>query len=494
MNYGLSKSKITAFEQCPKKLWLSKHRPELAEQPVGVDARFAAGHEVGAVACALYPDGVMIDAEPDLRSAMQKTARLLETGWDRPIFEATFAHDGVLVRVDLMLPANDGAWHIAEVKSSTGLKPYHINDIATQVWVLRECGVLIASASLRHINNGFCLTRVGDYEGLFVDKPVEFAIEPIIAGRQALVAEARAMLAEDEPRRDVGAHCTSPFECEFQAYCSRNLPAPPQWPASILPDGNGKKIARQWREQGVDDLLAIPASEMSSAKLARVHEATLTGGVYRDRDAIIAATEAWAWPRHYLDFETIAFAVPRWLGTMPWGQVPFQFSCHTQHFDGPLEHREFLSLDGEDPRRACAEALMEILGNGAETSAIVAYNASFERRCLMDMAEALPDLAPALQAISARVVDLLPVARQHYYHRDQRGSWSIKAVLPTICPELDYAGLGEVKDGGGAQAAYLEAISPDTNEARKRDIRTALLAYCERDTLAMVELLARLTA
>src|SRR6187402_2843421 len=94
--FGLSKSKITMFEQCPKRLWLSVHRPDLAEHDEGAQARFATGHEVGAVACALLPDGVMVEAEPDLAAALATTQALLDSGSDRPIFEATLQHDGVL--------------------------------------------------------------------------------------------------------------------------------------------------------------------------------------------------------------------------------------------------------------------------------------------------------------------------------------------------------------------------------------------------------------
>lgn len=495
MTYGLSKSKITSFEQCPKKLWLSVHRPELAEQDAGAEQRFAAGHEVGAVACTLHPGGVLIEADPDLGSALRRTAELLDSGWHGPIFEATFAHDGVLVRADIMIPADGGGWDVAEVKSSTGLKPYHVPDIATQIWVMRECGVEVASASIRHLDTAFRLAEAGNYKDLFSDEHVELVIEPIIEGRPAVVAEARAVLAGDEPQKEVGDHCQSPFKCEFQRYCGQHLPPPPKWPASLLPDGSGKKIARSWAEKGIDDLTLIPASEMSSPKLLRVREATVSGEVYLDRAGIIAETANWAWPRHFLDFETIAFPVPRWIGTGPWRQVPFQFSCHTQHQDGRLEHRAFLSLDGADPRRACAEALIEILSNeNASEGAIVAYNASFERRCLSELADALPDLRAQLETIRSRVVDLLPVTRAHYYHRDQRGSWSIKAVLPTICPELDYGGLGGVKAGDDAQAAYLEAISADVSDERRAEIRSALLEYCERDTLAMVEILARLAS
>jgi hypothetical protein len=83
--------------------------------------------------------------------------------------------------------------------------------------------------------------------------------------------------------------------------------------------------------------------------------------------------------------------------------------------------------------------------------------------------------------------DLLPVVRAHYYHRDLQGSFSMKAVLPKVAPAMDYAGLDEVQDGGGAQAAYLAAIDPATTAGRRDELGAKLLDYCERDTLAMIE-------
>ena len=47
----------------------------------------------------------------------------------------------------------------------------------------------------------------------------------------------------------------------------------------------------------------------------------------------------------------------------------------------------------------------------------------------------------------------------NWYHRDQHGSWSIKAVLPTISASGDYNSLA-VSDGPAAQIAYPEAIAP----------------------------------
>ena len=67
----------------------------------------------------------------------------------RPLFEATFAYEDVLVRVDLLLPEADG-WRICEVKSTASVKPYHLGDLATQVWVAVGAGLTVAWGFFMH--------------------------------------------------------------------------------------------------------------------------------------------------------------------------------------------------------------------------------------------------------------------------------------------------------------------------------------------------------
>lgn len=138
------------------------------------------------------------------------------------------------------------------------------------------------------------------------------------------------------------------------------------------------------------------------------------------------------------------------LMTIPAG--PFQFSLHLEQADGAITHHEFFSLDCADPRRACAEALFATIPVEAT---VIAYNASLERSVLRDLAAFCPDLTTPLDAMAARSVNLLPVARATWCHRDHRGSLSIKAVLPTLS-SLDYASL-EGKDSSNAQLAWLGA-------------------------------------
>ena len=91
------------------------------------------------------------------------------------------------------------------------------------------------------------------------------------------------------------------------------------------------------------------------------------------------------------------------------------------------------------------------------------------------LAERFPHYADVLLALIDRAVDLLPIAQEHYYHPDQMGSWSLKAVLPTIAPKLNYSRLTGVQDGNMATLAYLDAIDPKTTRAREWEIRDRLL-------------------
>jgi hypothetical protein len=83
--------------------------------------------------------------------------------------------------------------------------------------------------------------------------------------------------------------------------------------------------------------------------------------------------------------------------------------------------------------------------------------------------------------------DLLPICRNHFYHRDMHGSWSIKYVLPAIAPELSYQCL-DVANGAMAQEAFMKMIEGGDSSDNTVGIRKALLEYCKLDTLAMIKI------
>lgn len=474
--HGLSKSRILAHRQCPRRLWLQVHRPDLLEQDAATEVRMQAGTHAGDVARTLYPDGVLVETD-NLREAMALTARLMAEP-PRPVFEATFQADGVLVRADLLLP-EDGAWRMAEVKSSTSVKPYHLTDAAVQNWVVRQNGLRLSRTEIAHIDNAFVYPGGKDYRGLFAHVDVTAETAELEHEVPEWIAAARSTLAGDDPCTEPGGRCRDPFECPFLNHCTPSAEENDGFPPDVLPRNRG--LADALRAEGYADLRDVPEGRLSNPRHIRVWAATRAGQPILDPEAA-DWVRALGWPRYYMDFETVQFVVPEWAGTRPYQQIPFQWSCHIEDINGELTHREFLADGSHDPRRAFAETLLATLGTQGP---ILVYNIGTERSHMRTLAEVFPDLAPALEAAIARIVDLLPIARDHYYHPEMRGSWSIKAVLPTIAPDLAYDDL-EVSHGGMAQEAFLEMMRPETTEERRAQLYEGLLRYCERDTLAMV--------
>jgi hypothetical protein len=485
---NLSKSKILAYRQCPKRLWLEIHKPELRDDSAS-EVVFAIGNRVGEVARQVFDphgNGAFIDIGVLGHSeAIRQSAMLLAEG-SGPVFEAGITASGALAYADVMLPdRSDGTlrWRMIEVKSSTSVKDYHRDDIAVQSFIAAEAGVPLASISVAHINSEFTYFGGDSYEGLFkvVDLTDETADRHDEVRQWLTLAHEIAQQAE-EPAIETGDHCHKPFTCGFCDYCNRDKTFS-DYPLGSLPRLHPNRRAAI-EETGVEDLREAP-DELLNAIQQRVKECSVTGVPYLDAEGAAAALAAYGNPGYFLDFETIYFAVPCWEGTRPYQQLPFQFSLHIVHGDGRIEHQGFLDLSGYDPSQACAVELIRLCGNNGP---VFAYNAGFESRVIRELADRYPELASRLSAIAARLVDLLPIARRHYYHPSQHGSWSIKAVLPALCPDLSYDALDGVQDGNMAQIAYQEAIAPETTGERKALLKEQLHEYCKLDTLAMVRI------
>ena len=231
---------------------------------------------------------------------------------------------------------------------------------------------------------------------------------------------------------------------------------------------------------GYVDIRDIPNGVLTNQNHLRVWEATRANNEIVDAGELQPLKDL-DWPRYYLDFETVGLAVPRWKGQRPYAQVPFQWSCHIHHRDKPLQHAEFLDVSGADPRRKCAETLVDAI---SREGVVVVYNASFERMVIKNLADLYPDLSERLMEIHNQIVDLLPITRNGYYHPNQKGSWSLKAVLPVLAPELSYDALEGVHHGQEAQIAWL--LAADAEEEERARIKGQLSEYCKLDTLAMV--------
>lgn len=492
----LSKSRLIAFRQCPKRLWLEVHRPELREDSSAAQARFSVGHTVGELARRLYDPkgrGEMIDAARDgYAGALARTAALLRES--RPIFEAGFSAGGVLAFADIVLKrrrAGELGWHVVEVKSSGSVKDYQRDDLAIQGYAMRSGGFRPAGLAVAHVDGKWVYPGNEDYAGIF--RELDLTAESLRRSREVrqwTLGALEVAASPREPRIGIGAHCSSPFACGFFEYCSSTEP-PVEYPVTWLPRAQAKALKAHLADPGVRDMRDVP-DELLNERQLRVKTHTLGNRAYFDaRGAADAIAVRHSLPARFLDFETVAFTVPIWKGTRPFQQIPFQFSVHVLGRDRELRHVEFLDLSGADPSRRLAEALLSACG---ERGPIYVYSAAFEASRIRELAERFAGLRPGLRALLDRLVDLRPVVEDHYYHPAQQGSWSIKAVLPTIAPDLAYENLEGVRAGGAAMDAYFEAINPQASSTRKAQIAEQLREYCKRDTLALVRVWHKFSA
>lgn len=223
--HRLSKSKIAAFEHCSKRLWMQIHRRNEGVFDAETLARFQFGHDVGARARFSVAGGVMVEAEPDLAAAIEYTAALLISPAPKPIFEATFQHEDVLVRVDILIPLENGSWQAIEVKAATRAKSTHLADLATQIWVMRGCGVHIEKATIRHLAGpvSWHAPNIGSIR--FADTDVTDHIGRFVRDRASTADLAHSVANGPQPEKPIGLHCRRPFVCEFQAACRRDMEA-----------------------------------------------------------------------------------------------------------------------------------------------------------------------------------------------------------------------------------------------------------------------------
>lgn len=486
---SLSKSRYISGDQCHLKLWHDTYARDLASEPDDtLKAVFATGHEVGEMACRRYPGGHFVAHDyRHTADALAETRQLIESGSASALFEPAFVHRGVLVRTDVLERLPEGGWRLVEVKSTTKLKAVFVLDAAVQLWVLRGAGLDVRQAGVLTLNKNYV------YGGGAHDLNALFTLHPVTKEANALldtigdnVSAMQAMLAErDAPDIEPGDHCFVPYDCPYYGYCTRDL-VHPDHGIDELPGLNDRRRS-ELKARGIEEIRDIPEN-FPLPDLQRIvrravieNRAIIHGDIRRELARAVP-------PVRYLDFETYAPAVPRFAGTRPYDSIPFLFSVHWQR-DGTLaEHADYLHEGNDDPRPQLTRQLIKALGHGGS---ICTYS-GYESQVLRSLAAALPDRAGELRAIEARLLDLLPVVKNGYYHPEFRGSFSIKNVLPVLVQGAGYRDLA-IADGRTAAARYRLALSNGDPQERNQTFKD-LRAYCAMDTLALAQLHGELAA
>lgn len=478
----LSKTKLMRGYRCSKSLYLTIHHPEL-EAPITPETQhlFDQGNAVGEKAREYFPGGVLVDNKPwDFFGAIAKTRELIANG-TRIIYEAAFEYKGCYARTDIIqYSAETQRWRMIEVKSSTKVKPEHYDDAGLQAWVMANSGLPLEQINILHLNP-HC--RFPDLSDLFTMVDVTASIREKYLSIRPRIHEILSCLQQEHmPDIDIGPHCLSPVECSFKNYCweQKNIPS---FSIFNLPNIHTK----QWELYAggiinADDDRLLELNELQT----RIVNSFKSGQRYLNVERVQEILSAWTFPLVFLDFETINPAIPRYDNCKPFEHVPFQFSIHIlPAWNGEMTHVEFLQDNAQDPRPALIPALLKACG---EEGSIVSYYGKFESERIKSLADYSPVHRSDLLKLLERIVDPLPVIKENVYDNAFQGSFSLKKVAPAL---LGHAYSYEdmlIANGSETQRAYEELVSLETPAEKKAGLKKAMLEYCKKDTLVMVEL------
>lgn len=391
--------------------------------------------------------------------------------------------DGFLAITDVFVEGEKGV-DVYEVKATNEIdKKTHYHDLAFQINVLKMLGIKVRSANLVHLNPDYVRMGELDLKELFQIENVTDKIEEILPEVLEEMKLAQDYLAQGEEPK-------GPCDCIYKGrsnHCSTFTYSNPDVPKYSVHDlariGLSKRKLGELIDSGILHPHEIP-EEMELSDIQKNQIWTLVN------DRTIVSVESVAeelsqlqFPLYFLDYETFPAAVPRFSGYSPYTQIPFQYSLHVlESPDSEPRHFDFLYTEDNDPSEAFAKSLADHIG---PKGTIIVWHKSFENNRNKEIGERVPEYKKFFEDINARTYDLEDIfKKQHYVHKDFKGSSSIKKVLPVLVPTLSYSEL-EIKEGGTAAQSWNQIVTEESEGLDKDKIASNLREYCKLDTYAM---------
>lgn len=448
----LTKSNYLKGEQCLRLLWFAhkKLMPPISESD---QHRFDQGYLFEEQVHKLFPDGKNLK-DLDFKENLEKTKT--ESG---TLFEAGFLADNLYARADIL---NENLY---EIKSTTEVKKQHIIDLAFQKHVIEKTRP-IKKCFVIHLNKDYKKQGEIDPKKLTTIQDVTEEVELIEINTEEYE---KILKLNEPPEINISSNCNKPYICPFKEECWGTLPKD-----NVLLLTNWRQYWKLF-QNNIIELKDIDESLKPKDEI--IKEAHLKNKKIISKEHIKHFLKTLKYPLYHFDFETFDTAVPIYDNSRPYQKIPFQYSLHIQHKD-KIEHKEYLADGKQDPRIKLLKQLKnDLKGNGS----IIVFNKSFEIMVLKQLMEDFNE--PWIQDVIDRIVDLaVPFQNFHYYCPSQKGSYSIKKVLPAITGK-GYDNL-EINKGDIASVKFFNNFIKEKKKNPK--LRKNLLEYCKLDTEGMV--------
>ena len=495
-NYTLTKTKITSGLQCHKKLWFDFHKPVKKDNFV-----FHLGNRFGEIVRRNYGEGLDLSDNFDIRDAVDKTKKAINSDNINAIYEGAFIYLDTLVRIDVLIRRKIG-WELLEAKSSTKLKDEHIPDVAIQSFIVKSCGVNLSSIKLIHINKEFTYKGDKNYNNLIIEN--EITGEVILKEKEVInyIKKLKPLADKNSscPNISMGEHCNKPYSCDYQDRCESLLPKSNITSYEILPYiKKDKNLIKYMKEKGTKDLQKVPAkffkdrSDYAPDYHKIIQDAHKNNKSWTSKDLKNVFND-FSFPFYFIDFETVNQGVPIIKGTQPYYPLPFQWSVHKwKSIDKEIKLNDadsFIDFENQNIEREFIKRLLKSVG---ETGTIFAHSASTEKSVLKRLKDKdnCSDLAEKIEKLINRVADTLSLVKKHFYSPLMNGDYGIKNIImsKSIPSDISYNEKDNIGSGTDAQLAWFIYTKKNTSKKDKQKQIDLLIKYCSKDTLAMYHLL-----
>lgn len=483
----ITKSDFLLYLICNSSFWLKKNKKavykeeEISEfEQIIIDS----GIEIEEYGNKLFEDAIFIEETNENSDAVKKTAEALKE--EKTIIQASFQTPELFARIDVLEKNKDGTFNLIEIKASGELKKTgarnHIDDLCFQKYVLEENNIKIKSCFVLHPSSEYFLKGELDIKKLFKKENVDeyilkkFEENKIYINNAIKLAKEKEINKKECPcsKKTKANHCSN-FE-----YFNKAIPKGSVWYlAGIRANKLNYFLSKNIiyiKDITPDDFENINDRQVRQVKAERLENP------YINEVELKKLLEKMEEPLYFLDYESVMFVIPKIQNTKPWQHIVFQYSLHKIE-NGKMSHFEYI-MDSLEDELGLLKSLKQNIG---DKGSVVVWNKSYECSRNRELIKRYPKEANFLTNVNDRVFDLKDVFKDYYEDVEFNGSHSIKSVLPVLCSEFSYKEL-EISNGTDAVRGYLKFLENDTTKEEKEKIKKDLFAYCNLDTLAMVEI------
>jgi len=503
MYMKLSKTDYLIYRQCQKNAWLKIHKSDVYHQFPRSSFELnitETGNKIDLLSRDLFPNGITISHREDdklTKSLMEKRTPV--------IYQPVFITDKYITACDILVWNNETEiYDLYEVKSSTASfeseggkrkTDEYLVDIAFQKSVLEDLNISIGKTYLIRLNKEY--EKHGDInlQELFLIEDKTEVVNKILGDIKENMSLAFDFLFQ---KVEPSGYCDCILKGR-KGFCTTayySIPNLPEYPIQdILRIGNTKKKFTELVDSHILDIHDVSSDFFKpESNYAMQVNIAQSNKEYINSAGIEEFLKTIQYPIAFLDYETYPSALPRFDGYRPYQQIPFQFSVHIKEsLESDLIHHEFLYTDTDIPDHEFVKALQDYLPT---SGSIIVWNKTFECKIINErLIQRHSEYTNFLEDLNNRVVDLmLPFSGNKkegqniiYQHPGQRGSYSIKAVLPIFAPELSYKNL-DIQEGGTASDTWNRISQGEFPKEESLAKEEALRKYCELDTYAMVKI------